>query len=69
MTHYECIKCKAKFLATTEEDLRSSMVPGDRKFEWVFICQDCRRPPNPHKEFEDFVSDLKNHLDTARPNE
>lgn len=39
--NYECHKCKAKFSPTTEENINKSMVPGDRKSEWVFVCNEC----------------------------
>ena len=39
--HYECTACKAKVPVTDADPDPITMVPGDRKFEWVFLCRGC----------------------------
>lgn len=41
--NYQCDKCKGIIFATTEEEHRGIMIPGERKFEWVFICNTCKQ--------------------------
>jgi hypothetical protein len=38
---YECADCKAKVPVTDVDPDPVIMVPGDRKFEWVFLCRGC----------------------------
>lgn len=45
MVSYECHACKQVIPEEIEGEMPVKMVPGQKKFEWVFECTNCYKEP------------------------